>query len=160
MDGLVEAVFNATSKHCHTYDCNKDGCSISVKTAVPKNNRVIIDLDRAELQIPRDRKRCDYVFIGEKNRKTWIVPIELKSGRFDPAEVVDQLQAGADKAKTWLPPKVHFLFIPVLAHGKSPVSPRQYTKLRSRTVRMGGQMKKVETMSCGGRLKDVLDKSA
>lgn len=160
MDGVVEAVSNAISKRCHTHDCNKDGCSVSVRTAASKKKMVIIDLDCTELQIPRDRKRCDYVFIGEKNGKTWVVPIELKSGGFDPADVVDQLQGGADKAETWLPPEVHFLFIPVLAHGKSPVSPRQYTKLRSGKVHMGGQTKKVETMSCGGRLKDVLDKSA
>lgn len=69
MDGVVEAVSNVTSKHCHTHDCNKDGCSISVRTAAPKKNMVIINLDCAELQIPRDRKRCDYVFIGEKNGK-------------------------------------------------------------------------------------------
>lgn len=56
MDGVVEAVSNATSNRCHTHDCNKDGCSVSVRTAAPKKKKmVIIDLDCTELQIPRDR---------------------------------------------------------------------------------------------------------
>lgn len=160
MNGIVEAVSHAISHRCHTHDCNKEACSISVRTAAPRKKRVIIDLDCIELPIPRDRKRCDYVFIGEKNGKTWVVPIELKSGGFNAADVVDQLQGGADEADTWLPPGVHFLFLPVLAHGKSPVRPRQHTKLRSTKVNMRGQVKQVVTIRCGERLKDALDKSA
>lgn len=156
MDGLVEAVSNATGLFC-TRDCNKDGCSISVRTATPK--KILIDLDRSTLHIPRNQKRCDYVFIGEKNKKSWIVPIELKSSTFKAADVPDQLQGGADEVDTWLPSEAHFLFVPVLVHGESSGITRELRKLRSAKVTMRRQTGKVLTTSCGKRLKDLLDKS-
>ena len=154
MSGVIEAVSDVVPGRCRVHDCNKDGCSISVRTATPRH--VIIDLDCSALGIPRDRKRCDYVFIGEKNRKNWIVPIELKSGGFNAADVVDQLQGGADEADDWILPEVHFLFVPVLAHGTSAVGRRQRTEFRSTKIDMRGQKKQVVMIRCGGSLKDVL----
>lgn len=158
MDGVIEAVYDTVADSCRVHDCNKDGCSISVRTATPRH--VIIDLDCSALRIPRDRKRCDYVFIGEKNRKNWIVPIELKSGGFNAAAVVDQLQGGADVAVNWIPPDVHFLFVPVLAHGTSVVRKKQRTEFRSTKIDMRGRKKQVVMIRCGGTLKDALDRGA
>ena len=154
MDGVIEAVSDTVADSCRVHDCNKDGCSISVRTATPRH--VVIDLDCSALRIPRDRKRCDYVFIGEKNRRNWIVPIELKSGGFNAADVVDQLQGGADAAGDWIPPGVHFLFVPVLAHGTSAVRRKQRTEFRSKKIDMRGRKKQVVMIRCGGSLKDLL----
>lgn len=158
MNDIIEAVSNAVFDRCHVHDCNRDGCSISVNTAASR--KVVIDLDCAELRIPSGQKRCDHVFIGEKNRKSWIVPIELKSGGFDAAVVVGQLQGGADVAEKWLPPEVDFLFLPVLVHGTRGVSRKQDAEFRSTKVKMRGRTKQVVVRRCGDRLKDVLDANA
>ena len=47
-------------------------------------------MDCDALKIPRQQKRCDYLFIGEEETATWIAPIELKSGRLRATEVLDQ----------------------------------------------------------------------
>lgn len=158
MDGVIEAVSNKVADSCRVHDCNKDGCSISVRTATPRH--VVIDLDCSALRIPRDRKRCDYVFIGEKNRKNWIVPIELKRGVFDTADVVDQLQGGADEADAWIPPEVRFLFVPVLVYGTSAVRRKQRKELRSTKIGMRKWKKQVVMIPSGGKLKDALDRGA
>lgn len=158
MNDVIEAVSNAVSDRCRVHDCNRDGCSISVKTAASR--KVIIDLDCDALRIPPDQKRCDHVFIGEKNKKSWIVPIELKSGGFNAAGVVDQLQGGANVAEKWLPPEVDFLFVPVLVHGTRGVSKKQDAEFRSTTVEMRGRTKRVIVRRCGDKLKDILDSSA
>lgn len=157
MNGAVQSVSDAVSDRCHANDCNRDGCSISVRTAASR--KVLIDLDCPALGIPRTRKRCDYVFVGEKNRKSRVVPIELKSGRFQAAEVVDQIQGGADEAKTWLPEEVDCLFVPVLAHGKS-IRRKQLAEFRSTKATFRGHRKQIEVVRCGEQLKDVLDRSA
>lgn len=157
MNGIVRSVSDAVPDRCHANDCNRDGCSISVRTAASR--KVIIDLDCPALGIPRTRKRCDYVLVGEKSRKSWVVPIELKSGRFQAAEVVDQIQGGADEAKSWLPEQVACLFIPILAHGKS-FRRKQLAEFRSTKVTFRGHRKQIEVVRCGEKLKDVLDRNA
>ena len=157
MSGVVEAVSNAVPAPCRVHDCNKDGCSVSVRTAAP--SRVVVDLDCKALHIPPDRKRCDYLFFGEKGARSWVIPIELKSGSFNGAAVVDQLQGGADAADAWLPPQAHFQLVPLLVHGK-PASRVEFAALRSRKVRLRGHTRQVEVSRCKDKLKDILDRSA
>ena len=155
MNGVIEAVSNAVPDPCRARDCNKDGCSISIRTAADR--KVIVDLDCEALRIPHDRKRCDYLFFGEKGRRNWVVPIELKSGSFNAADVIDQLQGGADEADTWLPPDMRFLFVPILAHGTSVVRKRQRTEFRTTKINLRGRTRQVVMIRCDGRLKDALD---
>ena len=158
MSGVVEAVSHAVPGPCLVHACNKDGCSISVGTATPR--KVIVDLDCEALRIPPDRKRCDYLFFGEKGARSWVVPIELKSGSFNGAAVVDQLQGGADEADARLPQEARFQFVPLLVHGAKVVRKNDRTALRSVKVGLRGQIKQVILSRCGGKLKDVLDRSA
>ena len=155
MNGVIEAVSDAVPGRCRVHDCNRDGCSISVRTAATKH--IVIDLDCEALPIPQDRKRCDYLFFGEKGRRNWVAPIELKSGSFDAAAVIDQLQGGADEAGAWLPSGVRFLLIPVLAHGTKAVRKRQLTEFRSTKINLRGQTRQVVMIRCGESLKDALD---
>lgn len=154
MKGLVATVSNAVPDRCRSNSCDKERCKLSVRTAADR--RVLIDLDCEELHIPRGRKRCDYVFVGEKNTKAWVAPIELKSGRFDAAEVVAQLQGGAETVEAWLPDDSAFQFVPVLAHGRD-LRIKQRNEFRSSKVRLRDRIRQVALVRCGGTLKDALD---
>ena len=158
MSGIVEAVSHAVLDPCRVHDCNKDGCSISVRTATPR--QVVVDLDCEDLRIPPDRKRCDYVFFGEKGTRRWVVPIELKSGWFNPWDVIDQLQGGANEADAWLPQEAHFKLVPLLVHGAKPLRKNDNTALRSGKVGLRGESRQVVISRCGDKLKDILDRSA
>lgn len=154
MKGLVAAVSDAVPDRCRSDSCSKEGCTLSV--GIAKVKRVLVDLDCPELHIPHGRKRCDYVFVGEKNTKAWVAPIELKSGRFDAAEVVAQLQGGAETVDAWLPDDSAFQFVPVLAHGGA-IHRRQLNEFRSHKVRLRNQKQQVAVVRCSGTLKDALD---
>lgn len=156
MKGLVATVSNAVPDRCHSNSCDKERCKLSVRIA--KVKWVLVDLDCEEIHIPRSRKRCDYVFVGEKRTKAWVALIELKSGRFHAAEVIAQLQGGAEtvEEKKWLPDDSAFQFVPVLAHGRD-LRIKQRNEFRSRKVRLCGQTRRVALVRCGGTLKDALD---
>ena len=154
MKGLVAAVSDAVPDGCRSKYCDKECCKLSV--GIAKVKWVLVDLDCEEIHIPRGRKRCDYVFVGEKRTKAWVALIELKSGRFHAAEVIDQLQGGAETVEAWLPDNSAFQFVPVLAHGRD-LRIKQRNELRSHKVRLCGQTRRVALVRCGGRLKDALD---
>lgn len=156
MKGLVAAVSDAVPNGCRSNSCSKEGCTLSV--GIAKVKRVLVDFDCPDLHIPHGRKRCDYVFVGEKRTEAWVAPIELKSGRFDAAEVVAQLQGGAEtvEERKWLPDDGAFQFVPVLAHGRD-LRIKQRNELRSSKVRLRGQTRRVALVRCGGTLKDALD---
>ena len=156
MKGLVATVSNAVPDRCRSNSCSKEGCTLSVRIA--KVKRVLVDLDCPDLHIPHGRKRCDYVFVGKKRTEAWVAPIELKSGRFHAAEVIAQLQGGAEtvEEKKWLPDDSAFQFVPVLAHGRD-LRIKQRNELRSSKVRLCGQTRRVALVRCGGTLKDALD---
>ena len=155
MNGVVEAVSSGTPDPCRVHACNKDGCSISVKAAA--NRKAIVDLDCEALRIPQRQKRCDYLFFGEKGARSWVVPIELKSGSFHASDVIDQLQGGADQADAWLPREARFHLVPLLAHGAKVVRRKERTAFRSRKVGLRGRTKQVVLARCGDSLKGVLD---
>ena len=157
MNGVVDAVSHAVPDSCRVHACNKDGCSISVRTAADR--KAIVDLDCEALRIPHDRKRCDYLFFGEKGARSWVVPIELKSGSFNAADVVEQLQGGADEAGAWLPQEIRLQLVPLLVHGTKVVRKKQLVAFRSEKIDLRGQKKQVVLSRCGDNLKCVLDQS-
>ena len=66
--------------------------------------RFVVDLDCSDLQPAlRGERRCDYLFIGKEGKASWVSPIEMKSGGFKAADVIDQLQSGASAADALLP---------------------------------------------------------
>ena len=112
-------------------------------------------MDCAALPIPDDRKRCDYLFVGEGGDATLVAPIELKSGRFSVSAVLEQLDGGVKVADQWLPQGSSFRFVPVLAHGK-PIHPQDLKTLRSRKLKLRGQKKITELIRCGDALTKAL----
>ena len=153
MSGLVDAVAGRVCDQCHVTRCNKEKCSVSLNGA--PRLRVIVDMDCKALQIPSARKRCDYLFVGEENTVSWVVPMELKKGRFKAKDVVGQLRGGARTAEKWLPPGGSFQFVPVLVHGRR-IHPEERKLLRSTKIKLRGQERQTELLRCGGKLKEVL----
>ena len=153
MSALVAAVAQKVCRRCHAKRCRKENCSILLNDAPAQ--RLIVDLDISILPIPRNRKRCDYLFFGEQDGTAWVVPIELKSGGFNGEEVVKQLQGGADIAHAWLPHGSQFRFGPVLAHRGS-VHRQDLNKLRYKKINLRGQGKRIELLRCREKLINVL----
>ena len=120
---------------------------------VPCTSHVLVDLDCDALDTGGG-KRCDYVFVGEGAKGTWVVPIELKSGSFSGENAAGQLQAGADSAGGWLPAGAAFTLAPVLAHNG--VNKKQLERLRRARVSLRGRTAQPLLMHCGAKLRDAL----
>ena len=149
MSALLPSVAQKVDDDCCTNNCKKGNCSLSLNDAPAR--RLIVDLDCATLPIPARRKRCDYLFVGEKDRSAWVMPIELKEGGFKAGEVVEQLQGGSDVADAWLPPGSLFRLVPILAHGKG-AHKRDFRVLRRHTITLRGKKSRIETLHCGEKL--------
>ena len=117
--------------------------------------RVVVDMDCEGLPVPDDRKRCDYLFVGEERNAAWVAPIELKSGKLKAGEVLEQLEGGIEIAEAWLPQGIPFRLVPVLAHGKT-IHRNDLKALRSRKMRLRGQRKRTELIRCGESLAKAL----
>ena len=154
MSESVTACANQVPDSCHATRCNKDGCRVSLNGA--PQERVVIDMDCEALQIPADRKRCDYLFVGEENNTTWVVPIELKGGRIGSVrEVLQQLEEGIRIADRWLPQGISFQFVPVLAHGRK-IHRNDLKVLRSGKMQLRGQRKGIALIRCDDPLTKAL----
>ena len=138
---------------CHATRCDRDGCRVDLKGAPKK--RVIIDMDCEALPIPANKKRCDYLFVGEDPNTTWVIPIEMKSGGLRASEVLGQLEEGVRVANMWLPQGNSFQFVPVLAHGKG-IHRNELKILRSKEIQLRRQKKKIMLIKCGAPLKNAL----
>lgn len=153
MSALVASVTQRVDNDCRTKHCKKGKCSISLKDAPAQH--LIVDLDCATLRIPANRKRCDYLFVGEEDRTAWVVPIELKGGGFKADDVAKQLQGGSRVADAWLPPGSPFQFVPVLAHGKG-VHNKDLKELRRNKVTLRGKERQTVLLRCRERLMSAL----
>ena len=153
MSGPVTECANQVPGCCHATRCNRDGCRVALR-GVPQK-RIIVDMDCKALQIPNGRKRCDYLFVGEEPNTTWVVPIELKGGGWKASEALEQIEEGVRIADMWLPRGTSFQFVPVLVHGKG-THRNELRKLRSRKMRLRGQMKRIALIRCGAQLKSAL----
>ena len=101
-------------------------------------DHLVVDLDCRGLRLPVERKRCDFLFVGEDEDSAWVVPIELKSGNFSPKSVALQLQGGACLAAKWLPDGAEFVFVPVVAHGQG-IRKEKLKALRRTSVTLRGR---------------------
>ena len=155
MSGLVGMVSEQIHHDCLAEQCSKDGCSVSLQGVA--STRVVVDLDCKKLEFASRQKRCDYFVVGEDEDDTWVVAVELKSGRFKATDAARQLQGGADMVDSWLSWKSAFRFVPVLAHGRA-VPREEHKALRrpSNRVVLGGQEKQIELICCGTALASVL----
>lgn len=149
MRGTVAEIAHIVPNVCRTNRCEKDKCRIDLAEA--PRVRVIVDMDCNVLPIPPAEKRCDYLFVGEDHKETWVAPIELKSGRLSVSAVLEQLEGGAGMANRWLPQGVTLQFVPVLAHGKK-IHRNDLRALRAEKLRLRGQRKGIAVIKCGDQL--------
>ena len=150
MKGHIRELARTVPDGCRANRCDKDGCKVSLEGA--PHERVVIDMDCEELEIPDNQPRCDYLFIGEQNNTTWVAPIELKSGRVGSVTTVkSQLDGGAKTANEWLSRGISFQFIPILAHGRS-IHRDDLKKLRNRKIQFRGKKRGIFLLSCDDRL--------
>lgn len=155
MTGLVEEVRTKVGDGCLDKKCKKDGCRVSLKGAPQPH--LIIDLDKLDSHfLDKSQTRCDYLFVADGNRNGgWVVPLELKKGRYDASEVVKQLEAGRKVAEDVVPGKTKVRFRPVLVFGKAP-HPVEILELRRSKIRFRGSEKHIESMKCGLGLREKL----
>ena len=159
MSEVVAAFAANVPPPCRAGCCERDGCSVDLVGCSAR--RALVDMDCLALPIPEGQQRCDYVFVGEEDDTTWVVPIELKSGTISSVNgVLRQLEGGAMTADAWLPEDSEFEFLPVVAHGKS-IRLRTRERLRRLKVSLRGKTRAPEIMRCGCPLKPrLVDKAA
>lgn len=120
---------------------------------------LLIDLDCGHLRLS-GQTRCDYLFVAEENGvAAWVVPLELKSGRFNVNHVTKQLQAGADLADRWLSDDTSFRLVPVLAHEK-PIHRQGRDNFRRTTVGLCERKRRIVLLRCGEPLRAALARSS
>ena len=122
-------------------------------------DHVLVDLDCDTLQNRHQGKRCDYLFVGEDTETVWVVPIELKSGRFKASEAAEQLRGGAALTASWLTDGSMFNLVPCWLTG------RGFTSKCSRSSApkesgLRGQERQIETIRCRRPLRVVLRREA
>ena len=154
----MEAVRARVDDGCLDRKCEKDGCRVSLK-GVPQPH-LIIDFDEPDSPLGESQTRCDYLFVADGNRNGgWVVPLELKRGKYDASKVVKQLEAGRKVAEDIVPEKTKVRFRPVLVFGKAP-HPAEILELRRSKIRFRGSEKRIESMKCGGGLTEKLKEAS
>ena len=115
---------------------------------VPRE-RIIVDADKAFDAHEQQGKRCDFIlFVLEGGGKLVVAPIELKSGRVDVSDALEQLQEGAAFAERFAPKALRAACRPVLFHG-SKIHPRDRSRLNRGKIRFCGVNLTVKTSRCG-----------
>lgn len=125
-------------------------------------------MDGCNALAPPNRKRCDFLLFFESGKNTqrhpqrWAVPIELKSGTVkarDLDAIREQIQCGADVARKLMSAAGGdgASLRPVLGYGSMP---RHVSLLLTRSeyrVDIGGRSELIRVVSCGDRVRDVLN---
>lgn len=157
MVDIVKALSNQLPVECQATKCSGAECSLELNN-LPKSY-VLIDMDCKELEHPSG-KRCDFIFISDEdviNKKdAWVVPIELKSGRLDPGQVIPQLRAGACFADTIMPQNVKVQFIPIVASSNTSYRPSELEEFRKYSVKFRQIRAYIKLAECGENLSNQL----
>ena len=148
--GIVSIVSSKINSTCHTRRCARDGCSVSLAN-IPRP-RAVINMDCDALPETTDRmKHCDYLVAYERDKRSFLVLLELKGGRPDVNQAVQQIQQSADWIVGLLPRKPSYGFTPVLAH--KGIRSHEKQNLKRAKIVFRGQPYKLITVHCGGKLK-------
>lgn len=156
MTGFLEMVRTEVGDECLEFrKYEKDGCRISLKDA--PEPRLAIDFDKQGSPLGKDQSRCDYLFVmaaGDKGY--WIVPLELKSGKYNASNVIRQLKAGTRVAENLVPERMKVNFRPVLVFGKAPHKNEREKLRRTGKVSFHGDTQLIRLIKCGGKLAEKL----
>lgn len=121
-------------------------------------NHLLVDVDCDELSELQAGPRADYLFVAEEG-VSWVVPIELKSGRFTAEDALGQLQGTATVAERWIPAHQRFLLLPIIAHGGKSLRATEWTTLRRTKITLHGRKGQALLRSCGHEIAEELDGS-
>jgi len=159
MTGLVEAVRRKIEESCiEDGPLSRKSCEISLEDA--PQPRVVIDFDKPGSPLGKSQKRCEYLFVAERDGGgSWVVPMEFKSSRIRISKVAEQLQAGARAAERFVPNQNPISFRPVAVVCDS-VGKKQRKDLKDKcnAVRYRGCREPVRILLCGALLTEVLGK--
>ena len=127
--------------------CSRGGCSVDLTDA--PTDRVIVDADKAFPAHGRKGKRCDFIlFMDRPGAQVLAAPVELKSGRPDASEAIEQLQGGADFADCFAPQSSNVDCLPILFHGKS-IHKKELMVLNRTKIAFRGLKLTIEKAQCG-----------
>ena len=146
---LLDAVRKELSPDCIVTRCREEGCSVNIRSS-PRPS-ILIDMNKALTNA--NETKCDFVFVGGSD-ESWVVPIELKSGKAESSEVVEQLEAGARFADRIIPKEVPVRFRLVVA--SRGIKRQQANELKRSKIKFRGKDVGVERIKCGGSLAAVL----
>ena len=157
MSGFVDAVRADIRDECHAEKCRDEGCDLKLDGLDRARVLIAMNCDELGLSRAQGQKKCDFVFVGEKN---WVVPIELKGGSMEASEVAKQLRAGAGFAEQRIarlmpaPGSIHFR--PVVAFRGT--NPHQRAALRHKRNRVSFRNVLYEILParCGASLAEVV----
>ena len=137
--------------------CSRDGCRVFLED-IPRE-RIVVDADKAFEAYEAPGKRCDFILFTLKcGRKLVAAPIEIKSGKVDVSDALEQLQEGAAFAERFAPEDSEAVCRPVLFHG-SAIHPKDRSRLNRKKIRFREVNLTVKTSRCNRRrnLADALE---
>lgn len=157
MTGIVEACRRKIVESCiEDGPLSRKGCEISLEGA--PQPRVVIDFDKPGSPLNERQKRCEYLFVAERDGGGgWVVPMEFKSSGINVSRVAKQLRAGARAAEKLVPKqKVSFRPVAVVCDSLGKKQTRDL-KDKSNAVRYRGRCEPVRILRCGALLTEVLN---
>lgn len=157
MSALVDAVSADIPDACQSKKCSAKGCALKLDRLTQERVLIAVDCDALGLSSVEKQKKCDFVVVGGEN---CVVPIELKRGQLEAAEVARQLQAGAKLSEQRIAPlapdsgAIHFRPVAV-SNGMKPAQ-REALRQKSNRVRFGNVLYEIMVTRCGASLADVI----
>lgn len=154
MGNLVRRIRDTFPDGCLTTGrLRKEGCSVSLRNA--PTPWIAIDLDKPLAPVGQSETKCDYIFIGG-TRNAILAPLELKRGKLDASDIVNQLRAGTDiAAARIIPISQQVQFLPVAVCGGKIHRAERRCLLKSR-IRFRSQYSTVRLLKCGDPLINAL----
>ena len=154
---IVSKIRHKVDEDCLATKCRKNGCRLKLDDL--PGDFLLIDMDHA--QAPpgsQHEKKCDYIFIGDKESGAWVAPLELKRGKLQAGEVLPQLQAGAKIAESIVPRQEQTLFRPIAVYGGE-LHTVEYERLRGKRIRFHNQRERVQAARSRSSLVSALRKA-
>ena len=137
---------------------NKFGCNVSLKDV--SDPKLVVDFDKPGAPLGENDKRCDYLVVADSKDGSWVSVLELKKGKLDASQVVEQLRAGTRATENLIPSNEAeaeaVRFRPVVFCRGGSKHEMKKLKVRSNSIAFHKQREVVRVMSCGGKLSNVL----
>ena len=156
MSGLVRRVRANVDDRCVVKRIRKKGCRVNLSSAPA--SRLIVDFDRPGSPLGSSDERCDYLCVADAvDGEGWVVPLELKRGRFDASQIAGQLQAGARAAEQLVPGNLAVKFRPIAVFRRGThKAERLEAQKKKNWVRFLGSAREMRLMKSGQKLADQL----